>query len=710
MPQRLDNITMAGTGLPAWLEFLNKADSLVIRRADHQVGVITRTARIDQRDVDPTNRSFKVSFSSQTDDVRFAGTPEVLLHEEGAVDLAQLESIGSVLFNHDPNRIVGKPADVHIDSAGRKGRATIIFDSDPESEAIYQKVIGGSLRGISVGFRVNQWQTVEQGDSWTSPRGQSFAGPAYVATSWKPIEFSLTPIPADGTVGVNRSGQGNTEPELFEKESAMTKTAKAALTKRGLKSDATDEEAEAFLLRLAEEPTEPPKPDGGASAPDPVVAEKRAAKVERERIASIRGICDLHEQTKDLAWDLIDQGSTTEQARAACLDVLAKLAPKLDTARRVEFVEDSRDKFRSAVEDWVLLRTNSLRDEKRAAIARDIPCFSLIDVARECLRRGGLPAGGMDRNDIATRALSHTSSDFPLILANTANKYLQQAWAEAPSTWRPLAKTISASDFKALTFPKLGDAGDLALTRDLEPMPETSFSEKTGTVQIATYSKRFGIGRQAIINDDLGALTEIPRLMGQAAARVPQKLFWDLLISATGTGPVMSEDSLHLFATTHTSGLNYNTGAFAISIANLGTAKMYMRLQRGLAATGETAPILNIVPRYLVVPAALETLALQMVTQITPAIAASVTPSWVSQLTVIVEPRLDAGTAGTTNWYLAADPAQIPGFVLSFLNGSETPTAVRVEGTNMLGVEMGVYLDCGVAVLDHRGWWRSAGA
>ena len=127
---------------------------------------IYRHCDIRKDTVNVEARSVDVSFSSETDEITFFGTPELLLHEKGSLDLRKLKTLGSVLFNHNPDVIVGRPEDVHLDESERKGRATIVFDADPESERIFQKVQNGSLRGVSVGFRVQKWQILNDGEEW----------------------------------------------------------------------------------------------------------------------------------------------------------------------------------------------------------------------------------------------------------------------------------------------------------------------------------------------------------------------------------------------------------------------------------------------------------------------------------------------------------------------------------------------------------------
>jgi hypothetical protein len=268
---------------------------------------------------------------------------------------------------------------------------------------------------------------------------------------------------------------------------------------------------------------------------------------------------------------------------------------------------------------------------------------------------------------------------------------------------------VSAPDFKNMPRYKLGDAGDLVLTPEGVPMAEGTVPEAKASYAVLTYTKRFGITRQAIINDDLNALDQIPALHGAAARRTVNRTFYALLTSASGVGPTMDEDSLALFATTHPSGANYTAAVLALDVAGLGVGKKLMRLQAGLAGTGEIPPVLNITPRYLLVPASQEVAALQLMAAINPAQLSSVNP-FAGSLQIIVEPLLDGGTNGTTAWYLVADPSSFAGAEVAFLNGVREPTMIRVDGDNVLGVQWGVYLDFGFKFVEHRSWYRARNA
>jgi len=147
---------------------------------------------------DGNERKFELSFSSEEPYERFWGI-EVLDHSEGAIDLTRLSEIGCVLFNHNRDRVIGKVNRVWVENS--RGCAEIEFDSDDESEKIYQKVKSGTLKGVSVGYRVDAWEEIAPNKKSADGR---FTGPAEIAKKWTPYEISIVSVPADPTVGVGR--------------------------------------------------------------------------------------------------------------------------------------------------------------------------------------------------------------------------------------------------------------------------------------------------------------------------------------------------------------------------------------------------------------------------------------------------------------------------------------------------------------------------
>ena len=158
-------------------------------------------------------RKFVLSFSSEEPYERWWGV-EILSHAEGAMDLTRLNSIGCVLYNHNRDKVIGKVLRAWVENG--RGNAEIEFDEDAESDVIYQKVNGGTLKGVSVGYMVTNWETVAANKKSVDGR---FTGPCDIATKWVPFEVSIVSIPADPTVGVGRSHE---EPEAEAEEMGVS--------------------------------------------------------------------------------------------------------------------------------------------------------------------------------------------------------------------------------------------------------------------------------------------------------------------------------------------------------------------------------------------------------------------------------------------------------------------------------------------------------
>ena len=113
--------------------------------------------------------------------------------------MSRMQSMGIVLFNHDRNRVIGKVTRAWVED--NRGKATIEFDNDEDSETVRSKVASGTLKGVSVGYRVFNYESVKEGAKSLDGR---FTGPCYIAKKWQPYEISIVSVPADTTVGVGR--------------------------------------------------------------------------------------------------------------------------------------------------------------------------------------------------------------------------------------------------------------------------------------------------------------------------------------------------------------------------------------------------------------------------------------------------------------------------------------------------------------------------
>ena len=151
------------------------------------------------RAVEGQERTVELSFSSEEPYSRWWGV-EILDHTNGCVDLNRLNEIGCVLFNHNRDKVIGRI----LEASNENGRctATVRFDDDEQSDIIYKKVQGGTLKGVSVGYMVDSWEEVAPGKQSADGR---FTGPCEIAKRWTPYEISIVSVPADPTVGVGRN-------------------------------------------------------------------------------------------------------------------------------------------------------------------------------------------------------------------------------------------------------------------------------------------------------------------------------------------------------------------------------------------------------------------------------------------------------------------------------------------------------------------------
>lgn len=177
------------------------------------------TASLQRMEGEGNERKFTLSFSSEEPYERWFGL-EILDHAPGAVDLQRINEIGCLLFNHNRDAVIGKINRAWLE--GNRGMAEVEFDTDDQSEIIFQKVKSGTLKGVSVGYRIDSLEEVQAGK--TSADGR-FTGPCEIARKWWPFEISIVSVPADATVGVGReAGQKGKIPlSVYESQLQINK-------------------------------------------------------------------------------------------------------------------------------------------------------------------------------------------------------------------------------------------------------------------------------------------------------------------------------------------------------------------------------------------------------------------------------------------------------------------------------------------------------
>lgn len=617
------------------------------RRSMYEEAIICRTEGEDSRQAE-------LSLSSEEPCRRWFGD-EILSHDTEAVDLSRLQEIGVVLFNHDRDRVIGRVLSVRLDEATHRLRAVIQFDEDEESERVYQKVRSGTLKGVSVGYAVDVWEEVKAGATSTNGR---FMGPCEVATRWTPYELSIVSVPADATVGVGRSFTENGDGTMDEKEKDIVER----------------EQASAVPLPTTTE---------SSAAPDAEAMRQEAVAEERQRVREIGTMCRQF-GVDDAPY--INDGMSVEGVRAA---ILAQLAAERK-AQAVTVQVDEMDKFRAAATDGLALRAG-LAVEKKAAGADEYRGKRMLRLAAECVEREmGKSTRAMDDEMIVREALTGTGA-FPGILSNVAHKSMAQAYQTAPTTYQLWVAHGSNSDFKDATRYRLSEADTLEKLNESGEFKASGVSEHMAKTSIATYGRMFSITRQAIINDDLGALQQLPAIYGAAARRMINKMVYKML---QDNPKVEGKELFH-------SDRN-NLHAVDISIPGLAKMKAAMAKQKNIAGL----EYLNIQPAFLICPVELEVTAAQLISSVVDPTKANATPNpFANKMTVVSEPELEDAKA----FYLAAAAGVAPTIEVTSLNGNLTPVMERAEQFDTLGIKWRIYMDVGVNLLDYRGIQKSTG-
>ena len=192
-----------------------------------------------------------------------------------------------------------------------------------------------------------------------------------------------------------------------------------------------------------------------------------------------------------------------------------------------------------------------------------------------------------------------TTSDLPNILANVANKTLRDAYEAAPRTFTPFCRQVSTADFKPVNRVQLSDVAALQKTNEKGEFVRIYVSDSKETYSLATWGGIVPITRQVVINDDLQAMTRIPAGLGVAAATLESDAVWAVI-----TANANMADGVALFHATHK---NLTATNGLVAVANITAARKAMRKQ-----TGPKGTILNLVPKYIIIPAALEGIAVQL--------------------------------------------------------------------------------------------------
>ena len=631
-----------------------------------------------------------------------AGAPFLKVHEVGALDAV----IGSVV-----------PGSARVENG--RGVARVRISERADVEPIWRDIQAGHIRAVSIGYQVHRFD-ISKPDT---------ARELWRAVDWTPFEVSAVPVGADPAAGF-RARSPLHDCVLHRRDAPTQSTGAIPMT------ETTDTPAtEAAAAPTADQPsdavapedtpmTDPkpatPEPESRATEPqgqgsatraqpqsrtpqagpahDPEAAATRVREAERERVSTIYDLAGRLNLERGFAEDLVRRGTDLGEARRLILDQVAETSEETRSFSQVSIPLGGRDEQvtrRDAVANALLHRYSPTLFPLEDA-ARQYRGMTLMELARESLGNAGANTRGLSRDEVATRAL-HTTSDFPEILSAVTNKTLRQAYDAYPRTFMLFCRQVLATDFKAMHRVQLGEAPQLLEVAESGEFKRGSLGESKESYKVKTYGRVVAITRQTLINDDLDAFTRIPAMYGNSIAQLESDVVWGIITA----NPAMADGNA-LFHTTHKNLAGTGT---ALAVDAVGAARAAMAKQTGL----DKKTVLNVRPAYLIVPAALELKAEQMVAQnLVPATSGTVVPQSIRTLSPISEPRLDA--ASETAWYLAASPNQIDTIEYAYLEGQQGAYIETRNGFDVDGVEIKCRLDFGAKAIDWRGLYKNPGA
>jgi hypothetical protein len=638
-------------------------------------------ANIVPESFNETERTVDVVFATETPVSRYVWgdyqrnlVNEILDCQPNSVRLQRFKNGIPLLDNH--NRWEGTKSVLGICKnprfEGRTMVATIRFSKKQAGEDAMNEVRDGIVTTVSVGY--NTWEYQINKKEGTPDE--------YRAIDWEPMEISLAPIPADSNSVIRSQAQGlNTLHKMGE-----------------------DQNLNPVIPPVAETRTDP-APVTAPPAGNPAVpagTRDEGIRAERERVASINLAVRAASMTQAEADAFIANGTDINSVREAIIASLASRQPQID-ASNASARGDEVLQTREALQSSMLIRAgqvSAITPEDRTR-ASEYNGMRMLDIARNCLDRAGISHRGLSEMEIYGRAITSSTSDFPVLLQGVINRVLLAEYTITPDTWRRFCAIGSVSDFRNHDRLRLGSLSRLDKVQENGEYKNKAISDATKeSIFAETYGNIINVSRKMLINDDLGGFLRLAAQLARAAKRSIEIDVYSLFALNSGFGPTMA-DGNPLFDASH---LNIGTGS-ALGVAGLDADRVVMASQKEPGNND----FLDLRPSILLLPIGLggQARVINASTYDPDATNKLQKPNMVLGLfnDIVDTPRLTG-----TKRYLFANPSEEPVFEVAFLNGQQEPYTEQDTPFNVDGMSWKIRLDYGFGAIGHRGAVMNAGA
>jgi hypothetical protein len=587
------------------------------------------------------------------------------------IDLAGLavpSQARPIRFGHDPLSGVGHTDAIRVEAGQLVATGVISRDTSAAKE-----VVASSRNGFpwqaSVGASVEEFEFIKDNQKATV-NGQELTGPVNVVRKATLGEISFVDLGADGRTSASIAARQNKEPSVMADDPTTSNPTQSPI--------------------IATEQT-----------PEQIRA---AALAETARIATVRNVCggkhsEIEAQAIRDNWDATrtelevlrasrpkapaihapDTSVTSEVLEAACFQ-----SAKLEGIEKVcstQAIEIAAKRFQGGLGLQELLF--------EAAIANGYTGRTFRDSRRvlEAAFGRGIEAG-------------MTTIDVGGILSNVANKFLLEGFFSVERVWRSICAVRNVSDFKTVTSYRLVGKDQYEQVAPGGELKQGTLGEETYTNKADTYGLMLSIDRRDIINDDLGAITTVPRKLGRGSGLKINDVFWTAFMNNAAFFSAGNK--------------NFVSGAdTALGIDGLTKGEVaFMDL---VDSDGKPT---GVMPAILLVPTALSAMGTQLYKSVELRDTTANTKFPVAnphqgkfriEVSRYLSNALYTGNSAKA-WYLLADPNDLPVIEMAFLNGQEAPTVETSDADfNMLGIRMRGYHDFGVNLQDPRGGVKSKG-
>lgn len=639
--------------------------------------------------------------------MRITGFPHpVVVDLEGlAIDRQDIP----VRLDHNPRQGVGHTQRVIVEN-GKVIAEGIISRDTSWARDVARSAGNGFPWQASIGAAVVDVEFVPNGQD-VIVNGRSFRGPLHVVRKATLKEISFVDSGADAATSARIAAASSSQtPVTSQEPSSMPQSQTTELSNATNTTTPTkDAPVQPNPTASTDTPVKPSTPatiNASASSSnaagddaDPVIQMRQRLVAETRRIEAIRRLCDG--KLPGVEAKAIEEGWDENQTELA---VLRASRPNVNG-----FASVGQAKARMGgplVFEAVALMATGCPNSRIEKLYTE-PILEAADKLRgigiqefcELASGQSLPRFRRDAAGWLQAAFSTTS--LPGVLSNIANKMLLEGYSYVEDAWRKVAKIASVNDFKehsryrmtgSFTFEQVSPDGELKHGR----LDEQKYGQRA-----STHGIMFALTRQMIINDDLGAFTDIPRQIGMGAGEAIADAVWGLWLK----NPVQADGHAY-FSVQHR---NYLEGAdTALTIDGLTAAEVHFGEQTkpNGRPLGIPASIL-LVPTALKVPAQLLMTSLQVNETTTANKPKPAANPHVGKFEVVSSSYLsNTSFAGASSkaWYLLADPNRLPAIEVAFLNGVDRPTVEQADADfNTLGVQFRGYIDFGVREQDHRG-------